>query len=79
MSYYFQFVRKWLVNKMEGVAKITQNLDTVFLAKMMIQMVENVGHIVSQNVQRAAYAKNYLVVVMFVIVIVDHMLHMSII
>ena len=64
---------------MEGVAKITQNLDIVFPAKMMIQMVENVGHTVSQIVQRVAGAKNYLAVVMFVIVIVDHMLYMGII
>ena len=64
---------------MEGVAKITQNLDIVFLTKMMIQMVGNVGHTVSHIVQRVASAKNYLTVVMFVIVIVDHMLYMGII
>ena len=58
---------------MEDVATITLNSKVVFLANMMIQMVENVEHNVSLIVLGEAFARNYLRV-LFAIVIIDNML-----
>uniref|UniRef100_F6GYS6 Uncharacterized protein n=1 Tax=Vitis vinifera TaxID=29760 RepID=F6GYS6_VITVI len=41
-----QLPRKWLAKMLEDVATINLNSEVVILAKMMIQMVENVGHTV---------------------------------
>ena len=58
---------------MEDVATITLNSEVVFLANMMIQMVENVEHNVSLIELGEAFARNYLRV-LFSIVIIDDML-----
>ena len=56
--------------KVEDVATTILNLDVVFRAKMIIQRVENAGHIVPLNVPKEAFVKSYLKA-LFVIVIVD--------
>ena len=69
-SLLFKLIMKLLTLK--NVARITLNLEIVFLALMMIQMVENFGHSVSLIVLREAFAMNHQIV-MFVIITVDDM------
>ena len=61
---------------MEDIAKIILNLVIVFLAKMMIQMMKNIGHFVQWNIQKEAFLKNY-IRSSFIIVIIDDLYTLS--
>ena len=61
---------------MKDITKIILNLVIVFLAKMMIQMMKNIGHFVQWNVQKEAFAKK-LYKFLFIIVIIDDLYTLS--